>query len=162
MNVKIEEKSKTVIVVEINRIIGENVKKLRELNKMTLYDLYVQTNISQPTISAIESGRPAKIEYLLKICAVFGVSLQDIIPSEAAQFPKGEEQSSAYSALKDISNDELKSLEKLLDSNALPLLKVIIPLKTAMDELEEDNKETLKNIIYSIIENDHKNTGSQG
>lgn len=148
--------------MEINRIIGENIKKLRELNKMTLNDLYMRTNISQPTISAIESGRPAKIEYLLKICSVFGVTLQDILPAEANPLQKGEEQSSTYSAFKDISINELKSLEKILDSNALPLLKVIVPLKTAMDELEEDKKETLKNIIYSIIENDQKSTGSQG
>ncbi|HBF2207848.1 TPA: helix-turn-helix transcriptional regulator, partial [Clostridioides difficile] len=46
---------------DINIMIGENVRRLRQLNKMTLRDLEKETGVSQPTLYGIENGRGAKV-----------------------------------------------------------------------------------------------------
>ncbi|WP_120465412.1 helix-turn-helix domain-containing protein [Paenibacillus aceti] len=145
---------------DINIMIGENVRRLRQLNKMTLRDLEKETGVSQPTLYGIENGRGAKVATLVRICRFFKVSLDQIVP-ETTIYSRDEDQSSTFS-VNDISAADLKYLETILDSNVLPLLEVILPLKTKSDQLEKEKKQQLKNIIYSIVEGaDQKNAGSQ-
>ncbi|MNI55860.1 anaerobic benzoate catabolism transcriptional regulator [compost metagenome] len=142
---------------DINIAIGKNVRQLRELNKMTFRDLEKETGVPQTTLYWIENGRGAKVATLIRICRVFKVSLDQIVPEAA--IPLDEDQNPTFS-VNNMSATDLKNLETILDSNVLPLLEVLLPLKTTADQLEKDKKQKLKNIIYSIVEdNDKKMSG---
>jgi len=53
--------------------IGNKIRKLREMKKMTQNELALQLGISQPTLFNIEMDYPQKIDFFLmdKICTIF-------------------------------------------------------------------------------------------
>lgn len=63
----------------VNEIIGNNIKELRKINKLTQYDLAEQLNYSNKTISRWESGDIIPdVHTLNKLSEFFGVELSQM------------------------------------------------------------------------------------
>ena len=63
----------------INEVIGNNIRDLRKLNKLTQYDLAEKLNYSNKTISRWEAGEIIPdVQTLNKICELFKIPLSQI------------------------------------------------------------------------------------
>ncbi len=63
----------------VNLIIGNNIKELRKLNKMTQYDLAEKLNYSNKAVSRWESGEVIPdVQTLVNICEIFEIPISKI------------------------------------------------------------------------------------
>jgi len=64
-------------------LIGENIKMLRESNKMTVRELAAKINLSPSYISGIENNKAnPTIDKLKKIADAFNISVKDLLNGE--------------------------------------------------------------------------------
>jgi len=75
-----------VIMEQLNEILANNLVRLRKHNNMTQYELASKLQYSDKTVSKWETGEIIpSVENLMKICEIYGVSLDEItkpIPDE--------------------------------------------------------------------------------
>ncbi len=69
----------------IQQIIGNNIKKYRELNDLTLEKLSEKINISYQNLSKIENGKGfLKADTFEKICSALNISPEQLVALEGA------------------------------------------------------------------------------
>ena len=135
---------------EFSDIVGQNLKKYRLEKRLSQLELMDLSGVSQATIAAAENGRPIMLGNLVRIALALEVPLERFIPeSYLIQDP-----STRLIAISDISKDEIEAIKTILDSNTLPLLEILIPLKNLTDNPTEEKKQALKKIVNSLLDND--------
>lgn len=141
----------------LNSVIGANIKKFRKAINMSTTTLAELSNTSQGTISKIENGSSTSIEVLLNICKALKITLYDILPAGSIPDPhrvdSGNKQQLLGILLDELTDAEIRAVQALLTTNILPALKNISPLVTALDALDEDTRNILGNLLYSITNN---------
>ena len=139
----------------INFTIGENIKNIRKLKNLTTTDLASLAGTSQSTISQIENGRSTNIETLIHICRALKITLFEILPVDMIPLKQDQpERNYILEVLEKMNVHELEEVQKILTANILPLLKVILPIVSAVDDLGDDKKTILRSIIHKIIDED--------
>lgn len=141
---------------QFSKELGANVNKFRKSINMSTTVLAELSGTSQSTISKLENGQStSNIETLLKICKVLGITLYEIIPDDA--LPDSKEHNPAsrqlLSILNQMTESEVRTIQVLLTTNIIPVLKNITPLVKAFDELKEEERNILNNLFHSIINN---------
>ncbi|MBQ8451645.1 MAG: helix-turn-helix transcriptional regulator [Clostridia bacterium] len=72
----------------VNKVISQNLIKLRKSSKLTQLELAKKFNFSDKTISKWESGESLpSIDVLVKICDFYGITLNDLINPELSIVP---------------------------------------------------------------------------
>lgn len=67
----------------INKIVGENVKRLRKLVKLNQQEFAFKIDRTRATVINLEAGRAATtLESLLRICKVLECTPNDLLPLE--------------------------------------------------------------------------------
>lgn len=65
---------------KLNKVIGKNIKKIREKRGLTLYDMEDEMELSYESITRIEYGtRGTNIKNLIKFADILSVNLDDLI-----------------------------------------------------------------------------------
>ncbi len=140
----------------LNSVIGANIKKFRKAINMSTTTLGELSNTSQGTISKIENGSSTSIEVLLSICKALKITLYDILPAgslpDLHRVDSGNKKQ-LLGVLDELTDAEIRAVQALLTTNILPALKNISPLVTALDALDEDTRNILGNLLYSITNN---------
>lgn len=81
--------------------IGKNIRAIRKSRKQTQEDLGKALGLSKAAIVTYESGsRRINLESILNVCNIYGVSVNDIIPTEDS--PIGEDLTAEMKFLEDL------------------------------------------------------------
>ena len=76
---------------EFYKIVGQNIRALRKNKKLTLQDIGDYLGHRNTVIGAYERGeRAINLEYIVKLCKFYEVTVNDILPLED-RAPVGEE-----------------------------------------------------------------------
>lgn len=64
---------------EYSAILGNNIKKYREMNKMTQIELAEKLNVKQSTISQYENGdRDPSTQMIYKLCEILQIDFNEL------------------------------------------------------------------------------------
>lgn len=87
-------------------LIGETIKKLRQDKKMSISELAEKANVAKSYLSSIERDLQSNpsIQFIEKISAVLGVSVNDIINDKSSGNPE------------ELDNEWLKIVREAMDS----------------------------------------------
>lgn len=78
------------MTLELYENIGKNLRAIRRSKKISPVEIAKALDVSISTVTTYESGtRRINLEYILKLCKIYEISVNNIIPEENA--PIGEE-----------------------------------------------------------------------
>lgn len=144
------------IMDQFSKELGAKINKYRKAMNMSTTVLSELSGTSQGTISKIENGHSTtNIETLIKICEALGITLYEILPDGVSHNLKADnpDKKQLLSVLNQLSESEIKTIQTLLTTNIMPVLKSITPLVKAIDELNDKERKLLTNLLDSIINN---------
>ncbi len=138
---------------DLSKVIGANIRKYRTAIKMTTTELADLSGASQSTISQIENGRSTNVDTLIKICSALKITLIDILPATVLpdSQTKTAEKKQLLHLLEQMSEGEIRAVQTILTTNIIPFLKTITPFVKSLDELDEEERRLLSNLLYSIV-----------
>lgn len=141
----------------LNKDIGTKIKQYRKAISMSSTELAQLSGSSQSTISQIENGRPTNIETIIKISKALNITLFEILPDYVLpeQIEENPEKRQVIALLNQLSEGEIKTIQTLLSTNIYPVLKSILPLVKALDNLNEEERTLINKIISSLANNLH-------
>lgn len=132
------------------QILGNNIRKYRLLKGWNQATLAKKSGIPQSTIAAIENGSATRVENFLKLSLILETPIENLVPKEYLLT----KETPQLSVLSNISNYDLKSISSILNSKDMPLLKLLIPLKNIADEMSDEKRQELKELVFSILDSD--------
>lgn len=138
------------------KVLGEKMQKYRKAINMSTTTLSELTGTAQSTISKIENGNSTtNIETLIKICEALGISLYDLLPENVLPEYKmnSPEKKQLFHVINQMSESEIKLVRSFLTTNILPVLKNIIPIVEALDQLNDNERKCLSAFLNSITDN---------
>lgn len=142
---------------QFSKELGVKINKHRKALKMSTTVLSELSEISQGTISKIENGHSTtNIETLIKICKALGVTLYEILPDNVLPDLKIDNsyKGQLFRILDQMTESEIKTIQTLLTIDIMPVLKTIIPLIKAIDELNDKERKLLTDLLDSITNNE--------
>lgn len=99
---------------EFYKIVGKNIRALRKNKKLTLQDIGDYLGHRNTVIGAYERGeRAINLEYIVKLCKFYEVTVNDILPLED-RAPVGEEITQEMKFLETIKSKHFTAQEQKL------------------------------------------------
>ena len=99
---------------EFYKIVGKNIRALRKNKKLTLQDIGDYLGHRNTVIGAYERGeRAINLEYIVKLCKFYEVTVNDILPLED-RAPVGEEITQEMKFLETIKSKHFTAEEQKL------------------------------------------------
>lgn len=99
---------------EFYKIVGQNIRALRKNKKLTLQDIGDYLGHRNNVIGAYERGeRAINLEYIVKLCKFYEVTVNDILPLED-RAPVGEEITQEMKFLETIKSKHFTATEQKL------------------------------------------------
>ena len=99
---------------EFYKIVGQNIRALRKNKKLTLQDIGDYLGHRNTVIGAYERGeRAINLEYIVKLCKFYEVTVNDILPLED-RAPVGEEITQEMKFLETIKSKHFTAEEQKL------------------------------------------------
>jgi transcriptional regulator with XRE-family HTH domain len=132
-------------------MIGDNIKKIRELNNLGVNELARKANISGSYISNIEKGIKTNpsIEALEKIATALNVEVEEFFKSEPVSAEKLKEWDEKYNKdeklvkdVKDIEDTEIRRIQRARNKmDVEDRAKMMRVLKASFDDYFDDDED---------------------